>query len=665
YCNYVENIVISQPPLLKVVGINSPTFNTYNIKCNGGDDGSMSIVATGGTVPYTYFIGRGAIEFSNSTGSFSNLEAGTYTVEVRDKVGCYATSTKVMYQPAKFNVSFYPEDIKCNGNNDGRIMANPSGGLTPYGFSVNNGASFVNNQIISGLSPGTYLCIAKDANGCLVKDTLVLSEPEKLILSVTEVQDVSCFAGIDGAISLTASGGKGNLKYGINEGTFQESPVFTDLPAGEQVVKVQDANNCITSDTVLILQPEQLVINFHVAHVQCTGFNNGIVRAEVSGGIAPYTYNWQGLQDTDSIIEGLEPGTYKLSIRDAHQCPFSQTIEVTEPEDVLSAVISYKKDAHCNANCTGIAEVEVSGGTAPYSYFWNDKDSTNSFRADSLCKGTYLVKILDSRNCVASESVTINDSIHYSINIPPQTILCPGQTVTMKTDLTGVFHQWYKGSTLLSYNSSILLNEEGNYHVYVKDRHDCYQNASFYIKTSNELLDAKFLLSSFEELGDTIVLTEISWPRPDSVHWSFGNSPIILSNDPIQPVLYYPNEGTFNIKLTAYLGECIDSVQKNVTFFVAPANSPEDTTVLGVNKIKELKLYPNPNNGQFTLEVKLDQEDIVNLSIYTSQGNEVSSLKNWGKDDYKFYYNLPRNPGIYMLKVTTTTDYKSLIFVVE
>ena len=658
---------INEPPRLTIASLTSLQFNGYNVSCKGGNNGSINIAPNGGVPPYDYTISKGAFLDNNTTGSFVNLNAGTYSVSLQDANSCSVLSSIIITEPST-NVSYslVATNVKCNGNNDGIINFNAYGGIGSYSYSINNGGSYSPSATFNNLSPGTYICSAKDANGCLYRDTTVtITQPTKLLLSTGSTQDVTCYGGNDGALSVSGTGGLGVYKYSLNNGLYLNTPKFSSISAGNHKVKIKDGNNCIDSVNVLVNQPDELNIDFTIEQVQCTGFDNGKVKAYVTGGTKPYQYTWTGFSDTDSTIENLSPGNYFLSVKDDHNCPVSKTANVTEPSNELTAFISKSIDAKCNIVCNGEAEVTVTGGTPPYSYKWNNSSLTTAL-ISNLCKGDYEVKILDGRNCAASIETTISDSVQFNINIADSTILCPGKSLFVDAENPGSAYEWYKSGSLFSNNQSLTLNEDASYSLKVTKPDGCYTERNFKLRTSNEALQANFILPSFVALGDTVVFVEISQPLPDSLSWSFEGGPQIINSNSESPVLLFSNEGSYKIKLTAYLGECIDSLSKHITFFIPPVDTTSGKNVtLGLNKIKEIKLYPNPNDGVFKIEIILDQVQDVDLRIFSSQGLPITNLTDIGRDQYIHDFNLPLGNGIYLVKVQTSTDYKTITFIVN
>ncbi|MFM7727583.1 MAG: SprB repeat-containing protein, partial [Flavobacteriales bacterium] len=154
-CTASASAVISQPAAVALSTTQS------NILCNGATTGAINLSVSGGVSPYTYAWSNGA-----TTEDISGLAAGTYTVTVNDAngntLGCTATASVTITQPAAVVLTTTQTDVLCNGASSGAIDLSVSGGTSPYTYSWSNGAT---TQDISSLAAGTYTVTVTDANG--------------------------------------------------------------------------------------------------------------------------------------------------------------------------------------------------------------------------------------------------------------------------------------------------------------------------------------------------------------------------------------------------------------------------------------------------------------------------------------------------------------------
>jgi len=153
-----------------------------NVSCNGYSDGGIVATATGGATPnYQYSLGGG---LSQNNGTFSNLTAGTYFIDVTDINGCSSNQTVIITEPNPLFVNAFSTDISCFGYCDGSAFCMPSGGTSPYSYLWSGGNTIVTDNI-SGLCAGAYVVNITDANNCINIETVLISEPLPLVSNNT------------------------------------------------------------------------------------------------------------------------------------------------------------------------------------------------------------------------------------------------------------------------------------------------------------------------------------------------------------------------------------------------------------------------------------------------------------------------------------------------
>ncbi|MFV8390979.1 SprB repeat-containing protein, partial [Flavobacterium sp. LB1P62] len=192
--------------------------------CNGGF-GSINLTVTGGLAPYTYSW-TGPNNFTAITEDLSNVKAGTYHWEVKNSKGCISTGSVVLAEPPPIVVSSTAlVNPKCNGGTDGSITITASGGTGTLTYSKNDGLTYQSSNVFSGLTTGSYLWAVKDANNCILKGTVTLTQPT-LIVATDAHADVKCNGGTDGSVTVTFSGGTGPYMVNFNGAGFlaQASP---------------------------------------------------------------------------------------------------------------------------------------------------------------------------------------------------------------------------------------------------------------------------------------------------------------------------------------------------------------------------------------------------------------------------------------------------------
>ena len=284
-------------------------FEKTDISCFGESNGQITGLASGGTAPYTY-----SLDGTNfQTGTFSGLNAGSYTLTVKDANECTATVNVSLTEPAVLTFGGTgTTNVTCFGGADGMITVNGMGGTAPYTYSI-DGSDFQEDNVFSGLSAGTYTFTVKDANGCTdTRDFSVNQQPE-LTTSVVST-DVLCTGDASGVVSITASGGVMPYTYSIDGSTFQNSNEFTGLVAGNYTIVLKDALDCTMNTTVTINEPDPLTVT-------ATLIDDNTITATGAGGTGPYQYAIDGTTfQTSGTFSNLSNGNYIITVRDANGC---------------------------------------------------------------------------------------------------------------------------------------------------------------------------------------------------------------------------------------------------------------------------------------------------------------------------------------------------------
>jgi hypothetical protein len=319
-----------------------------NVLCNGASTGSVNLTVSGGTPGYTYTWTRTGGGYSATTQNINGLPAGIYNVTVTDSKGCTQTASATVTQPDAITVTPSITNLTCNGQSTGSITLVPdlvTGGLPPYTYLWSNGSA---SPTISNLAAGSYSVTVTDANGCTkLQSGISVTQPSAITASAG-FSAISCNGGTS-IITVTASGGTGTLQYSLNGASYQPGNQFTGISASATpyIISVKDANNCTTTTSVTVTQPAPLALSATVAPETCTGFNDGAITLNVSGGTGTYTFNWSDLDPPPAEPQnrtGLAGGTYSVTVTDANNCSVTLSnivVPVTNPNPVQPGGINH------------------------------------------------------------------------------------------------------------------------------------------------------------------------------------------------------------------------------------------------------------------------------------------------------------------------------------
>lgn len=255
-------------------------------------------------------------------------------------------------------------------------------------------------------------------------------------------QNILC-NGSFGNATANVSNGSPPYTYSWNNG--QTAATSTGLLTGFYFVTVNDANGCSRSGTVTITAPAALTANMTYTATACNT-NNGIAKVTAGGGNTPYTYLWSNGQTT-SVATGLGTGTYTATVTEANGCTKTGTITVTlkSPPSVSFTTTP----TGCTIN-TGSATANPSGGAAPYTFLWNDGQTTQT--ATGYGVGGHTVTVTDANGCSASSVANVTYNIAIAASFTKTNVLCFGgntgsATVTVSNGTPPFNYSWSNGQT--------------------------------------------------------------------------------------------------------------------------------------------------------------------------------------------------------------------------
>ena len=448
--------------------------NVLNLTCNSSDDGSINIIANGGTGIINYSIDNGLTYASN--GLFTNLPIGIYNVQISDANGCTAVTNVALIQPPAIVAITVTLNANCN-QNDGTISVNANGGTAPLQYSL-DGVLFQAGSVFSNLASGNYSVTVKDANGCTVTSVAVVNSNLAPVINNVVAVDITCNGLTDGSITVAASGGNGALSYSINNGSvYQPASAFVALPAGNYDVVVKDANGCTVSSQVIIVEPAPINAAVVALGTTCTQ-NNGTLQIVANGGTGTLQYSFDNgvtYQLIDSII-GIASGNYQLVVKDANGCEnFLIAVLQDEPSPVISSVPV--TDITCNGADDGHLSVLVTGGTGVLQ-FSNDGGTTTqlSNQFSSLSPGNYAVWVTDANGCTAISNVAIIQPSALNLNSNSTNANCnqnDGSVIVNANGGSGALQYSIDNGVSFQSLGTFGFLAAGNYSVIVRDVNGC------------------------------------------------------------------------------------------------------------------------------------------------------------------------------------------------
>lgn len=450
-CSVSRTFSLAAPPPLQVAAdsIRHPA-------CFGENSGFIRVIASGGTGPYQYLWSAGV-----TSAVLFQAAAGLYTVTATDLNGCQAVLSIPLSQPAPLDLAtvqvLHPE---CLGSTDGLVSVSGSGGTMPYSYEWSDGQS---GQTIQNLEAGLYTVTFTDAGNCpAIVRSFVLEPQSVLQLQITRVQP-TCEGRNDGSITLEPAGTPPFSFMWADDGS--QGATRTEIGSGLYEVFIMDGRGCRYDTAVVLSAPQVFDVQMNIISPACfNGVDGAIDLTLVQAGTEPFVFQWDNGSMAEDLI-GVPAGIYTLTITDADGCRFqSDPVEITDPAPLVMELLGIGQ-VLCSDDSTGFIEVEVSGGTPPY---------TNP-SLYGIPAGSYFLQATDSRSCPVN--LTVNLPAPPPLNLQVSVVQSSDCQALIQTRLEAVVsggvppyrYLWSSGDT-----TAVILNAApGDYSLTVQDANGC------------------------------------------------------------------------------------------------------------------------------------------------------------------------------------------------
>ncbi|WKW46939.1 T9SS type A sorting domain-containing protein [Myroides sp. JBRI-B21084] len=559
-CVKNETFTITEPTVLVATSTSKTDVTWY-----GGNDGSATVTASGGTSPYTYLWSNG-----ETTATAISLVAGSPTVTVTDANGCTATASFVIEQPIPLMIdSVSQTNVKCNGATDGTATVVAIGGNAPYTYlwAPSGGTA----ATATGLAAGTYTVEVKDITNNIISQSFTITQPDAIVVSVSGKTDVKCNGGANGTATIAVNGGTAPFTYVWSHGVTTTNPTLSNLVAGTYDVTITDYYGCTstTPANVVITQPTVLAVSSSSStDIICYGQNNGTATVTVTGGTEPYSYIWSNGQSGPSV-SNLTKGTYVVTIADANNCSVTQSFTIAEPAYVLAPTAA--NQSFCVGQNATLADIVISGSNIKwYSAVTGGVmlPATTVLTNATTYYATQTVGVCESSIRTAVQ-ITLNQGTPLTTT---QLSVCSNTRIQNVT-LNGFNYtqlKWYSSATSTTQLASSLLLGTGTY--YVSTVTGACESARQAIQVTVAAVvpapvAAAQTVCSLATLNDLVVQKDPS----ASLNWYSSSTSMVPLNPTMQVVT-----GTYYVQQV--LGNC-ESVKVPVSVQVVNAAQPTMTSL--------------------------------------------------------------------------------------
>jgi len=340
--------------------------------------------------------------------------AGVYIIQVTNPANsCTNTDSVVVLNeinPANAAFQYQTSSLTMIGT-DISTGSNLSGWAWTFG---DGNTSTDPNVVHTFAAAGTYQVCISVQNGCGVSQicqSVEVTSSGSVINVNAVIENVLCNNGNNGSIVLQVNGGTGNYTYtwtGPN-GASYATPSIDTLIAGVYQVVVSDDLGNIFIDEYTVTEPTPIVlVGSTVIDNQCFGQSNGSVAVDITGGVSPFSYSFNGgAAQPENIISNLPGGVIECVVTDANGCPFlAGPYTIQEPAQIgFDASLTNVK---CHGESNGAIAITSNGGVAPYTYLWAFNGNTTP-SVDNLPAGTYTCAVTDHNGCVSDAIVSVGE----------------------------------------------------------------------------------------------------------------------------------------------------------------------------------------------------------------------------------------------------------------
>ena len=598
-CTFATSINIYEPNQLVA------SYFQDSVSCYGLSDGSITLAVAGGAFPYSYSLD--SLIFQTNP-VFTNTSSGSYTAYIYDDNACsIEINPMIVYQPDTLIITnVIVQDISCNGDNDGSFTVTTTGGTMPYYFNVNGGVVQTSN-ILENLSGGVYTINITDENNCPTVSVVdSIFEPVATSVIVDSFNNITCFNGNDGYVSVVGSGGVSPYLYSIDGTTFQSDSFFNNLIAGNYTITLKDDNDCISTVSLNLTQATEIVFTTSSNTVSCAGLSDGVIFINaVGGGTPPYFVSFDGASqiqftDTISFFGLLGAANYTVEVSDSNGCQAQTiTLQIVEPNP-LELLATTIVDVTCFGDGDGSVNLLAQEGTPIYTFSLNIDgiivNSTTGVTAEynNLSGGQYPAYLVDVNGCTDTLMIDIFEPAELIIDsmIILSQVSCFGDDngSILVTASGGSPYSLPAEPYTYVWNPSGATDHKdgpltpGIHTVTVTDANGCSVSASETIDVVLPIIATIMPDSSFISMGDTVQLSvNVQNNLSNNLQYSWTPTTGLSCTDCANPYVTVYNDITYSVVVTDSSGcenynytESLVDVSPFLYYFIPSGFSPNN-----------------------------------------------------------------------------------------
>ena len=246
---------------------------------------------------------------------------------------------------------------------------------------------------------------------------------------------------------------------------------FLQVPQGNWELRIIDSEGCAILDTIRINDPLPINIEATVNNISCNNANDGSISVIVNSTDPPYSYEWNLVNDQDSLIENLSAGIYEVTVTDNIGCTQTDRYEIINPAPII---YTYEQidTIDCLGLDPGIATINISGGLAPYNIDWMNGIQTDTIFNQEI--GIQIFSITDQYGCEILDSAMVIQNLTFDVETSNGELSCFTDTLGTATVIASngiepYSYEWDNGET----NADATMLHAGNNFITVTDAEGC------------------------------------------------------------------------------------------------------------------------------------------------------------------------------------------------
>jgi hypothetical protein len=431
---------VEDPAGIVIDFTNVQGVSCFDNVCDGQATASAQY-ADGTQGTFNFVWPSGEVDLGVSTSTATELCRDNQTVDVTDANGCVQSAEVFIPSPAEIVLTIDASNVSCAGEMDGTATAMPTGGAG--GFTFLWPALGDMDATVDNLTAGDYTVEVTDANGCVKEQTVTLTEPDPLILSVDQgnTQDVSCFGLEDGQIAVSFNFNDNINDVGDNPFSFSANVptanASTDLGLAEGLsadtytVFITDVRGCQDSVTITLTEPSEIqAIIPDPADPPCFDATTQVIIDTIFGGAGTMLSDYRYMVDGNGVL--LTPdvpadifgdGIHIIEIFDPNGCSTIDTVSIDQPDEIIVSFADDFIEVELGDSLTQLEPIIIPVGTVVDSFIWTPSDYLSNpfvenpfvFPLESL---EYTLEIIDENGCRAFGSIFVELDANRNIYIP-------------------------------------------------------------------------------------------------------------------------------------------------------------------------------------------------------------------------------------------------------